>query len=144
MSNPLLVYAGVGSIIAALLHVAVIFGGPDWYRWFGAGEKMAQLAASGSLQPALITAAIATLLTVWGILAFSTAGLLPALPSQKPLLIVVTTIYCVRGAAGFLPVFFSIPATQENSPTFWFWSSAICLALGVLHLLGLWRAYQAS
>lgn len=43
------------SAAAALLHIAVIFGGAEWYRFVGAGEGMAQLAARGSLTPHLIT-----------------------------------------------------------------------------------------
>jgi hypothetical protein len=34
----LVVGAGL-SFIAALLHVARIFGGPSWYRFFGAGDR---------------------------------------------------------------------------------------------------------
>jgi hypothetical protein len=34
----LVVGAGL-SIIAALLHVACIFGGPSWYRFFGVGDR---------------------------------------------------------------------------------------------------------
>lgn len=35
------------SAIAALLHVGIIIGGPSWYRFFGAGERMARAAAAG-------------------------------------------------------------------------------------------------
>ena len=34
----LVVGAGL-SIIAALLHVACIFGGPSWSRFFGVGDR---------------------------------------------------------------------------------------------------------
>lgn len=47
--NNLLVSAGYLSFFAALLHVSCIFGGPSWYRFFGAGEHMAQMAANGDL-----------------------------------------------------------------------------------------------
>ncbi|MEM1080914.1 MAG: hypothetical protein AAGH65_04965 [Pseudomonadota bacterium] len=67
-SNQLIV-AGCLSFIAAILHIAIVIGGPEWYRFFGAGEAMAQSAASGNLQPTLITLGIATLLTVWGLYA---------------------------------------------------------------------------
>ena len=39
----LVVGAGL-SIIAALLHVACIFGGPSWYRFFGVGDRRANRA----------------------------------------------------------------------------------------------------
>jgi hypothetical protein len=35
------------SAAAALLHIAVIVGGAEWYRFFGAGEGMARLAERG-------------------------------------------------------------------------------------------------
>ena len=58
-SNKWLIAAGLLDVAAALLHVAITFGGPDWYRFFGAGEAMAQAAQSGSVRPTLITIAIA-------------------------------------------------------------------------------------
>ncbi|MGQ4584278.1 hypothetical protein [Lysobacter sp. F60174L2] len=36
--------------IAALLHVGCIIFGASWYRFFGAGERMAQLASAGFVQ----------------------------------------------------------------------------------------------
>src|SRR3546814_9831228 len=59
------------SVAAALLHIACIFGGPDWYRFFGAGEGMARAAARGDLRPTLITLAIGAILLVWAAYAFS-------------------------------------------------------------------------
>src|SRR3546814_5357018 len=52
-----LIIGGWLSVAAALLHIACIFGGPDWYRFFGAGEGMARAAARGDLRPTLITLA---------------------------------------------------------------------------------------
>ena len=45
-STWLLIGGGL-SVVAALLHIACIFGGPDWYRFLGAGEGMARAAARG-------------------------------------------------------------------------------------------------
>lgn len=39
-SNPILIVGGVLSAIASLLHLAVIAGGPAWYRFFGAGAGL--------------------------------------------------------------------------------------------------------
>ena len=47
MREPFLILAGSLSGLAALLHVAAIVGGPDWYRFFGAGEGMAGAAERG-------------------------------------------------------------------------------------------------
>ncbi|MCT7653981.1 hypothetical protein MBH78_02710 [Oceanimonas sp. NS1] len=50
----------MASLLAALLHLAVIAGGPDWYRFFGAGEQMAKLAEQSSWYPALLTLMISS------------------------------------------------------------------------------------
>jgi hypothetical protein len=118
----------------------VVLGGPDWYRLFGAGEAMAVLADRGSLRPALITLAIAGVLAVWATYAFSGAGLLPALPWLKPVLIVIAAVYTLRGLVGFVLVFV---APAGNSPAFWLWSSVICLAIGVVHIVGLAQRWTA-
>ena len=75
-----LIVGGWLSVVAALLHIACIFGGPDWYRFFGAGEGMARAAARGDLRPTLITLAIGAVLLVWAAYAFSGAGTLPRRP----------------------------------------------------------------
>ena len=61
-----------------MLHLAIIAGGPDWYRFFGAGEGMARMAERGMLKPALITLGIAAILAVWAAYAFAGAGLIRA------------------------------------------------------------------
>jgi hypothetical protein len=43
----MLILAGAGSLAASILHLACIAGGPEWYRFFGAGERMARMAARG-------------------------------------------------------------------------------------------------
>ena len=63
-SNKWLIAAGALSAIAAPLHVAIIINGPDWYRFFGAGEAMARAAERGSARPAVITIGIAAILAV--------------------------------------------------------------------------------
>jgi xylose isomerase len=65
--------AGALSFIAAAMHLAIIFGGPKWYRFFGAGERMAEMAAQGQVQPTLITLSVAAVLGLWGVYAWSAA-----------------------------------------------------------------------
>src|SRR3546814_15733968 len=95
-----LIIGGWLSVAAALLHIACIFGGPDWYRFFGAGEGMARAAARGDLRPTLITLAIGAILLVWAAYAFSGAGTLPRLPLLRTALIVITALYLIRGQIG--------------------------------------------
>lgn len=130
------IYLGIGgglSAIAAILHLGCIYFGASWYRFFGAGEQMAQLAEKGSSQPTIVTSVIFLILTTWSLYAFSAAGLITKLPLLRLALVLITFIYMARGIAGF----FLINSPMGRSPEFWLWSSAICLTIGIFHLIGL-------
>lgn len=131
--NIWLIIAGALSALAAVLHLGCIYFGATWYRFFGAGEYMAIRAEQGSIEPTLITSAIALVLLTWSLFAFSAAGLIFKLPFVRPVLMFITFVYLARGVAGFL--FINNPLGR--SPDFWVWSSLICLSLGVVHLIGL-------
>ena len=138
MNFDLLIIAGTLSILAAVLHVGVVIGGANWYRFFGAGESMAQMAEQGSLKPTVITLSISAVLIVWGFYAWSAAGLIPKLPLLKLALLIITGIYLVRGIAGIVaPFVTSHPQVKQNSTAFWVWSSVVCLAIGLFHLMGM-------
>ncbi len=138
-SNTLLLIAGSLSVSASLAHIAVIFGGPDWYRFFGAGERMALMAERGELYPTLITLAIACVLFTWGLYAFSGAGLILKLPLLTPALVAISSVYVLRGLA-FIPIYLLRPDIM--SP-FWVWSSLICLTFGIIHTAGTWLAWPS-
>ena len=110
----------------------IIAGGADWYRFFGAGEELAQMAEQGSIIPGVITAFIALILCVWGIYAFAGAGLIRHLPWIKPILIAITAIYLLRGL-GLFPILLFAPDTVDN---FLIVSSAISLMIGIFHFSG--------
>lgn len=133
-----LIAAACLSMAAALLHLGCIIGGPDWYRFFGAGEGMARAAARGDLRPTLITLGIATVLAVWAAYAASGAGLIPRLPLLRTALIAITAIYLIR-AIVFVPLHYWRP---QHSDAFALWSSAIVLVYGVIHLVGVLRAWR--
>ena len=100
---------------------------------------MAQWAEAGSWRPTLITWGIALVLATWSLYALSGAGVGPRLPLVRVALSLITGVYLLRGLAG-LPV--AAWATGLNL-TFWWWSSAICLGIGVVHLIGLRQAWAA-
>ena len=132
-----LLIAAILSFTASLMHIAIIFGGASWYRVFGAGEKMAQLADQGSLYPAAITFGIAVMLGIWGLYALSGANVIAPLPLRQPALCLITFAYLFRGVAGFvLPFVSDHPAITQNSTLFWMVSSVICCAFGIIHLFG--------
>ncbi len=138
--NPWLVAGGAMSLVAAIVHIACIFGGPDWYRFFGAGEPIARAAERGSLVPPLLTLAIASILAIWAAYAFAGAGLLPRLPLMRSALVAITAVYLARGLMVFYP---PLLARSDLSAAFIFWSSSIVLIIGVCYAIGTWRAWPA-
>lgn len=139
MRNGWLVAAGLLSAAASLLHVATIVGGPDWYRFFGAGEEMARAAERGSVMPGLVTAGIAAILGVWALYAFSAAGLVRRLPFIRTALILITGVYMLRALA-LVPLLALKPQLVD---TFAIVSSLIVLCYGVTYAVGTWRAWSS-
>lgn len=134
--QPFLILAGSLSLLAAVLHLAVIVGGPDWYRFFGAGEGMARMAERGMIQPTLITIGIAAVLAIWAAYAYSGAGVIPRLPLLRTGLVVITGIYLARGLL-VIPAF----AMGREISAFGWWSSLIVLIYGLAYLIGTLRAW---
>jgi hypothetical protein len=135
--NRWLLAGGILSALAALLHLGVIAGGPDWYRFFGAGEGMARLAEQGSLRPALITTGIAAMLGLCAAYAFAGAGLLPRLPLMRTALVAIAAVYLLRGLV-ILPIAAFRPDQLHG---FALWSSLIVLVYGIAYAVGTWHAW---
>ena len=127
------------SLGASLLHLACIAGGPDWYRFFGAGEEIAQAAERGSWMPAIMTFGIAALLAVWAMFAFSGAGRIRRLPLLRTGLVAISAIYLARG----LIVFPLLALRPEGVNAFGLWSSLIVLAYGITYAVGTFRAWKS-
>ena len=138
-ANKWLIVAGGLSAAAAILHLAVIAGGADWYRFFGAGEEMARMAEAGSPVPAIVTLGIALILAIWAAYAFAGAGLLRRLPLMRTALLIIATIYLARGLV-LVPTLLMKP---ELVDAFMLWSSLIVLVYGATYAVGTWRAWPA-
>lgn len=137
--NIFLILAATGSGIAALLHVGCIIFGANWYRFFGAGEKMARLAETGSPVPTRITSVIVVVLLLWTYAALAGMGIVPKPPLLRYILIVIALIYLMR--AFFVGLL--MKAMPDNSMRFWMWSSLICLALAAFYLIGTKQAWAS-
>lgn len=138
MRSGWLLTAGVLSACGAALHLGCVVGGPSWYRFLGAGERMAKLAEQGSLEPALVAMFIAAVLGSWAAYAISGAGLLPRLPFLRPILVIITAIYLLRAAALPIMLVYLVPG---RSVAFLTWSSAIVLIFGAVYAIGTWKAW---
>ncbi|MFM5906883.1 MAG: hypothetical protein ACKOPO_04755 [Novosphingobium sp.] len=128
------------SVAASALHLACIVGGPDWYRFFGAGEVLAKAAERGSPVPAIMTAVIAAVLAGWAAYAFSAAGVVRRMPLVRTALIAIATVLLARSALAFVP---SAWAPENNTPAFVFWSSLACFVMGGCFAIGIWKAWPA-
>lgn len=120
------------------MHIAVIFGGGEWYRFFGAGEAMARAAEQGETYPAIVTSGIVVVLMIWGAYAFSGAGLIFRLPLLRTALVTITAIYLLRGIV-VIPIWAGKPHLMTG---FAIWSSAIVFVYGLVYAVGLWLAWD--
>ena len=137
--NRWLIAGGCLSLAASALHLAVMAGGADWYRFFGAGEAMARAAERGSPMPTLLTLSIALVLAVWAIYAFAGADVMRRLPFMPGALVAISAAYLLRGAFVLYPPAFNRP---DLPPDFMLWSSLIVLIFGIVHAVGTWIAWD--
>ena len=125
--------AALLSFAVAVLHIAVIIVGASAYRYFGAGEALAQAAERGQVWPALSTAVITVVFVGFGLYALSGAGLLVSLPLLRPVLIGIAAIYTLHGMA-LVPQLFGLVEGPPRDLVF----SAVSLAIGLVYIAGLW------
>ncbi|OLQ85489.1 hypothetical protein BIY21_04425 [Vibrio ponticus] len=136
--NRNLIMAAISCFLAALAHIGCIFFGADWYRFFGAGEEMAQMAEQGLWYPTVVTLTISLALTTWGIFALSGAGVIRKLPFTQYVLVIIASVFIVRAVA-FVAL---MPRFPENSLVFWLVSSSICLVIGLLFAIGVGQQWR--
>lgn len=132
-----LLAAAFTDLLAALLHYACPLIGAEAYRWLGAGDGMVQLAERGHAYPTVMAVTIGTLLLVWALYALSGAGAIRRLPLLRTALAAIAAV-CLLRAFGF---YWLQPYFPGNGLTFWLVSSAVCLVLGLLHGIGLYRVW---
>jgi len=131
-NNKFLIAAAICTALAALAHIGCIIFGADWYRFFGAGEQMAQMAEAGDWYPAVVTSVIVIFLAIWSLYALSAAGVIRRLPLLRLALCLIASIFLIRGISFVM----LMPMFPENSLTFWLVSSGICLMIGILYAVG--------
>lgn len=136
-NNKFLVAAAICTALAALAHIGCIIFGADWYRFFGAGEQMAQMAEAGHWYPAVVTSVIVIFLAIWSLYALSAAGVIRRLPLLRLALCLIASIFLIRGISFVM----LMPIFPENSLTFWLVSSGICLMIGILYAVGTYQRW---
>jgi hypothetical protein len=115
--------------LAAALHLAIIAGGPAWYRFFGAGEAMARMASRGHPWPTAVTLIIALGLSLFGAYAMNAGGHFTALPWPTTTMWAITGLFALRAG---VPLLLAPFMASMRSP-FALWSSAICAVYAAAH-----------
>lgn len=141
VTDNVLIACGFAAVLGALLHLAMPFGGPSWYSYFGAPDQLARMAAKGHWYPAFTCAVIATILFVCAGYAFAGAGLITPWPLQTAVLGLIGTGLLLRGLV-FIPLVYFWPDSMARITNcrsvngFLISTSLICLAAGAGYLSG--------
>ena len=132
---------GVAALAGAVLHIAIIFGGPDWYAFFGAPRGLVEMARAGNIRAPISCMVIAAFLTLLAAYAFSGAGVMRRLPFLRLGLASIAVVLLLRGIL-FVPLVVWRPGALsricdcQRVDTFIIVTSALCLAMGVGYALG--------
>ncbi|MGH8105935.1 MAG: hypothetical protein ACREO1_13915 [Arenimonas sp.] len=136
-----LIFTGIAALAGALLHIAIMIGGPTWYDFFGAPEGLVQMARAGNLRAPVSCLVIATMLSVFAAYAFSGAGLTRRLPLFRLVMALIAVVLILRGIL-FIPVILFQPGLLSgicdcrSIDTFIVVTSLLCLAMGTGFALG--------
>lgn len=128
----------------ALLHLAIIFLGPDAYAYFGA-PQLGRAEAAGYAYPDRMTVVLVLVFAVFGAYALSGAGRLRRLPLLRVGLVVIGAVFTLRGLAVFVELAQMMSGTSAPPPRMAVFS-LVSLLTGVAFLAGTlprWRSLAA-
>lgn len=132
---------GVAALAGAALHIAILFGGPDWYAFFGAPQALVEMARTGNIRAPISCLVIAVFLVLLAGYAFSGSGVIRRLPCLRLGLASIAVVLILRGVL-FIPLIIWRPGSLSgicdcrSVDTFIIVTSALCLAMGVGYALG--------
>lgn len=113
-SNPAWVYlAATISLVGVAIHIGAIFGGADWYQFFGASPSIVESARSGTLLAPVAAAIIAALMGLCAAYAFSAIGLIRRLPLLRLMLAGMASV-CLLRALVLLPLAVTHPELRNT------------------------------
>lgn len=133
--------AGLAAAVGAALHIAIFFGGPEWYAFFCAPAGLVEMARSGNVRAPISCLVIASFLALLAAYAFSGAGIIRRLPFLRLGLGSIAAVLILRGAL-FIPLIVWRPVALSgvcdcrSVDAFIIATSALCIAMGVGYALG--------
>jgi hypothetical protein len=125
--------AAVLCFAISLLHAAMIFMGPDAYRYFGA-PQLGRAEARGYAYPDQMAAGLVLVFAAFGAYALSGAGRIRRLPLLRVALVLVGAVFTVRGLILF-PQLVQL-ASGAGAPPRMAVFSLVSLVTGVAFLAG--------
>ena len=136
-----LIITGLAACAGSVLHIAILFGGPDWYALFGAPRVLVEMARAGNLRAPVSCLIIASILAVLAAYAFSAAGVIRRLPLLRTGLALMAVVLILRGVV-FIPMILWHPGSLSricecrSVDSFIVLTSLLCLAMGIGYALG--------
>lgn len=121
------------SFFLAILHVVIVYIGPEAYIFFG-GEKLARASAS-SASPAVMTLVLALIHAIFGCYGLSGAGVIRRLPLLIVGLFAIGGMYAFRGLS-FIEQLIQILEDPESLPLRMLVYSLISLLTGLAYIIG--------
>ena len=141
-SNPSapLTLAALLSIAVAALHLAIIPFGAEGLRYLAAPQRLVEMAERGDhLVPTVAVVSIFVVFSTFALYAWSGAGRMRKLPGLGFVLLVITSIYILRGVVVVpqIPISLLDPDALPPPPLGRVAFSAISLLIGLVHLRGI-------
>ena len=136
-----LLLVGAAAAAGSALHIAIIFGGPDWYAFFGAPSGLVEMARSGNIRAPISCLVIAVFLAALSAYAFSAAGVIRRLSLLRLGLGLIAAVLILRGVV-FVPLIVWLPGALSgicdcrSVDAFIIVTSGLCLAMGIGYALG--------
>jgi hypothetical protein len=132
--NKFLLAGGIISALISIFHLILALK-PELYQFVAPDQNspISQMAEQGSSVTTIASIALVAIFAIWAVVAFSAAGLMRRLPLVNTGLIIIATIYLLRGL--FLPSEISMVLNQ-GYPIRFVLFSALSLFTGLLYLLG--------
>ena len=138
-----LVAGGVIAVLAAVLHIVVLIGGPDWIAYVKAPESVVESARQGTWLAPLSILSITAVIVICALYAFSGAGLIPTLPLLGYVLALIGGLCLLRGVL-LIPMIALRPALISHLSAFDLLSSLIFVVMGAAYAVGGYRTLSAG
>lgn len=135
VQEKLLIVGGVVAGLAAIWHLLMIIGGPNWYAFARAPQYVVESAKEGTFIAPVGAVTIAILMFACAAYSFSGAGLIAKIPLLKSALATIAFICLVRGLY-ISPLFYAVKTLGTwhlIASSVWFFVG-VCFSFGVINL----------